>query len=191
MFFRETRSKNSKSTVLKLVENIRTDNGPRQRLVVSLGTTFKILKKDRRAVATMVENRLRGNRTSLFDDDPAHVAYADKIIKKIQVEGKWESTREKVQQFKRMILPENNTAPTAHVFFKIAAFLPELKIRVNPRSTLFRHTSVYEEFGITKNQKANDKTIAFHSFFIFGITIKSALHAFNKTYAAAVIIIRF
>lgn len=116
MFFRETRSKNSKSIVLQLVENVRGDKGPRQRLVVSLGTNFKILKKDRRAVAIIVENRLRGNQASLFEEDPAHVACADKIIKKIQVEGKWESSREKVQQFKHAILSEKNTAPTAHIF---------------------------------------------------------------------------
>jgi hypothetical protein len=33
MFFREAISKNSKSPVLQLVENIRTEKGPRQRLV--------------------------------------------------------------------------------------------------------------------------------------------------------------
>ncbi len=87
MFFRETRSKNSKSIVLQLVENIRTTKGPRQRLIVSLGTNLKIPKKDQRTVATIVQNRLRGQQ-AVFDDDPLHVAYADKIIKKIQIEGK-------------------------------------------------------------------------------------------------------
>ncbi len=38
MFFREAKSKNSKSPILQLVENIRTEKGSRQRLVVSLGT---------------------------------------------------------------------------------------------------------------------------------------------------------
>jgi hypothetical protein len=38
MFFRETTSKNSKSPVLQLVENKRAPKGPRQRIVVSLGT---------------------------------------------------------------------------------------------------------------------------------------------------------
>ena len=46
-----TTSKNSKSPVLQLVENIRTEKGPRQLLVVSLGTYLKIPKEKRREVA--------------------------------------------------------------------------------------------------------------------------------------------
>ena len=116
MFFRETYSKNSKSPVFQLVENIRTDKGPRQRLVVSLGTNFKIHKKDRKPVAKMVQNCLRGQQTSLFGDDPIHVAYTDKIIKKIQTEGKWESKREQVQAFKRGLWKSDNAHLTAEVF---------------------------------------------------------------------------
>ena len=116
MFFRETCSKNSKSPVFQLVENIRTDKGPRQRLVVSLGTNFKIHKKDRKPVAKMVQNCLRGQQTSLFGDDPIHVAYTDKIIKKIQTEGKWESKREQVQAFKRGLVKKDNAHLTAEVF---------------------------------------------------------------------------
>ncbi len=115
MFFRETRSKNSKSIVLQLVENIRTTKGPRQRLIVSLGTNLKIPKKDQRTVATIVQNRLRGQQ-AVFDDDPLHVAYADKIIKKIQIEGKWESYREQVQKFKRGLPAKKNSNPTAEIF---------------------------------------------------------------------------
>ncbi len=100
MFFRKTRTKKSKSSLLQLVENFRTDKGPRQRLIVSLGTNFKIPKNDNRAVATIVQNRLRGQNT-LFDSDPKHIAYADKIIKKIQLEGKFESGREQVTKFKK------------------------------------------------------------------------------------------
>lgn len=115
MFFRETRSKNSKSIVLQLVENIRTDKGPRQRLIVSLGTNLKIPKKDQRPVATIIQNRLRCQQ-SIFDEDPLHVAYADTIIKKIQTEGKWESYREQVQKFKRGLATKKNSNPTAEVF---------------------------------------------------------------------------
>jgi len=46
MFFRENRSKNAKLPVLQLVENVRTTRGPRVRIVVSLGTGFKIPKSD-------------------------------------------------------------------------------------------------------------------------------------------------
>ena len=99
MFFRETRSRNSKSPVLQLVENIRTEKGPRQRLIVSLGTNFPIQKKDRRPVASIVQDRLRGQ-LPLFENDPRHIACADKIVKKIQTEGKWESPRIQVHRFK-------------------------------------------------------------------------------------------
>jgi len=60
MFFREAISKNSKSPVLQLVENIRTEKGPRQRLVVSLGTYLEIPKEKRREVACIVKERLFG-----------------------------------------------------------------------------------------------------------------------------------
>ena len=102
MFFREAISKNSKSPVLQLVENIRTEKGPRQRLVVSLGTYLKIPKEKRREVARIVKERLFGQQ-SLFEYDSQLIAYADKIIKKIQTEGKWDSVREQVCKFKKAI----------------------------------------------------------------------------------------
>jgi len=64
----------------------------------------------------MVQDRLRGQQTSLFGDDPIHVAYTDKIIKKIQTEGKWESKREQVQAFKRGLVKKDNAHLTAEVF---------------------------------------------------------------------------
>jgi transposase len=100
MFFREAISKNSKSPVLQLVENIRTEKGPRQRLVVSLGTYLKIPKEKRREVARIVKERLFGQQ-SLFEYDSQLIAYADKIVKKIQTEGKWDSVREQVCKFKK------------------------------------------------------------------------------------------
>jgi transposase len=100
MFFREAISKNSKSPVLQLVENIRTEKGPRQRLIVSLGTYLKIPKEKRREVARIVKERLFGQQ-SLFEYDSQLIAYADKIVKKIQTEGKWDSVREQVCKFKK------------------------------------------------------------------------------------------
>ena len=109
MFFRETRSRNSKSPVLQLVENIRTEKGPRQRLIVSLGTNFPIQKEDRRPVASIVQDRLRGQ-LPLFENDPRHIACADKIVKKIQTEGKWESPRIQVHRFKEGVRKDKTTA---------------------------------------------------------------------------------
>ncbi len=91
MFFREKRSPNAKKPILQLVENIRTVNGPRQRLIVSLGTRLEIPKKDRSAVARLVQEQLQGQ-SNLFGHDPGLLSYADKVVKKIQTEGKWSST---------------------------------------------------------------------------------------------------
>lgn len=93
MFFREKKSKNSKQPILQLVENIRTVKGPRQKLVVSLGTLIKIPKENRSEVARIVKERLTGEQ-SLFAENSELVGYADKIVKKIQTEGKWHSARE-------------------------------------------------------------------------------------------------
>jgi len=96
---------------LQLVENIRTDKGPRQRMVVSLGTYFKIPKEKRPEVARIVKKRLFGQQ-SLFEYDSQLIAYADKIVKKIQTEGKWNSVREQVCRFKKTIKDKS----TAEVF---------------------------------------------------------------------------
>jgi len=111
MFFRDTTSKNSKSPVLQLVENERTPKGPRQRIVASLGTYLRIPKDDRNEVARIVEERLLGQ-ASLFDYDPRLIVYADKVVKKIQIEGKWNSCREQVSKFKQRA----NGQKTAEVF---------------------------------------------------------------------------
>jgi hypothetical protein len=85
--------------VLQLVENVRTDRGPRQRVVVSLGTRFKIPKLQRSTVARIIKERLSGT-LSLFSDDPKFIQYADYVVKKIQTEGKWDSARQRVSEFK-------------------------------------------------------------------------------------------
>jgi hypothetical protein len=111
MFFKQTYSRNSKAPVLQLVENIRTAKGPRQRVVVSLGTYFKIAKSIRSDVARIVKERLLGQ-LPLFAQEPNLIAYADKIVKKIQTEGKWNSARERVCKF----IGETENNRTAEVF---------------------------------------------------------------------------
>jgi len=111
MFFVEKKSKNSITPVLQLVENAKTDKGSRQRLVVSLGTHFKIPKNKRSEVARIVKFRLLGQ-TSFIDYDPELMDYADQIIRKIQIEGKWNSERSQVIRFKE----EQKRSPTAQVF---------------------------------------------------------------------------
>jgi hypothetical protein len=99
MFFRETYNKNSKKPILQLIQNYRTPKGPRQRVVVSLGTKIHIPKNLRASVAHLVEERLRGQ-IGLFDNDPIIIHYTDRIIKKIQTDGKYRSERRQVKNFK-------------------------------------------------------------------------------------------
>ena len=49
---------------------------------------------------------------SLFDYDPRLIVYADKVVKKIQIEGKWNSSREQVSRLKQGA----NDQTTAEVF---------------------------------------------------------------------------
>ena len=111
MFLREKNSKNSKLPVLQLVENVRQGDKVSQRVIVSLGTHLSVSKEIRKQVSQAVKQRLLGQ-TSFFDD-PQVTAIADRIIKKIQTDGKWDSTRKQVQRFKQ----ETKDAPqTAEVF---------------------------------------------------------------------------
>ena len=99
MFFKDTYSKNSKSPVLQLFESVRTERGPKPRLIVSLGTKFIIPKSDRKEVARIVRERLAGH-ASLLVINPQLIQYADYVVKKIQTEGKWDSARQRVGKFK-------------------------------------------------------------------------------------------
>ena len=47
-----------------------------------------------------------------YEYDSQLIAYADKIVKKIQTEGKWNSVREQVGKFKKAIKDKN----TAEIF---------------------------------------------------------------------------
>ena len=97
MFFREKRSNHSKLPILQLVENIHTGHGTRQRVVVSLGTYLKIPQDHRRAVARLVKERLLGQH-SLLEAEASLMVYVDKVVKKIQTEGKWHSARSLIKK---------------------------------------------------------------------------------------------
>ena len=96
MFFREKRSKNSKTSTLQLVDTTRTSKGPRQRVVVSLGSQFKLPKEQRQTVARLVQERLLGQE-SLLEAEASLLVYVDRVVKKIQTEGKWNSCRRVVE----------------------------------------------------------------------------------------------
>jgi transposase len=97
MFFREKKSKTSKTSILQLVDTVRTVKGPRQRVVVSLGSQFKLPKQQRQSAAKLVQERLLGQQTML-ETDASLLVYVDKVVKKIQTEGKWNSSRDVVER---------------------------------------------------------------------------------------------
>jgi hypothetical protein len=98
MFFRETHSKTSRKPILQLIQNIRTPKGPRQHIVASLGTKITIPKKIRPTVAQLVEERLKGQiRLLPGEKDPKLIDSVDRIVKKIQTDGKWRSERKQVK----------------------------------------------------------------------------------------------
>jgi DNA-binding transcriptional regulator PaaX len=99
MFFRDTNSKNSKNPTLQLVENFRDQNNKiRQRIIVSLGTNFGLPKELRKKTAEIIEQKLLGQSTLFVDSEIND--YAERIIKKIQTDGKWDSPRLQVKKFK-------------------------------------------------------------------------------------------
>ena len=111
MFIRVKTSKNSKKPLLQIVENYRVGNKVSQRVVVSLGTNLMIPKEIRKQVSRAVRERLLGQTT--FIDDPQINGIVDRIIKKIQTDGKWDSTRKQVLKFKQ---ETKDQAQTAEIF---------------------------------------------------------------------------
>lgn len=95
MYFKYNKSKNSKSPVLQLIESVRTAKGPRQKLIVSLGTELKIPKRLQTLVAQCIKERLMGQ-IVVFEDDEVSF-FADRIVKKIQTEGKWTTAFNKIK----------------------------------------------------------------------------------------------
>ena len=82
MFFRETINKNSKRSVLQLIESKRVDGKPRQKIVVSLGSDYPIPKELRKEVARIITEKLRGQKY-IFSSDEVE-KHADNIVLKIQ-----------------------------------------------------------------------------------------------------------
>lgn len=95
MFFKETKTKKGNKPVLQLIESVRTKNGPRQKIIVSLGTDLKIPKSLRKQVAHSVKELLLGQLV-LFKNDKISL-YADQIVKKIQTEGKWQKSYDRLK----------------------------------------------------------------------------------------------
>ena len=92
VFIREKKSKQSKRPTLQLVKNKRHGDKVKQQIIVSLGVDFAIDADKRRLVAAAVEQKLL-QQQNLYND-PEVDAVADRIVKKIQTEGRWSSTND-------------------------------------------------------------------------------------------------
>jgi len=110
VFFREKKSRQSKSPTLQLVENYRDGANVRQRIIISLGIDFVIAPEERRKVAAAVKQKLF-HQQSLFDISPEIASVADRIVKRIQTEGRW-SSREKATEKTE----QKNAPQTAEIY---------------------------------------------------------------------------
>ncbi|MHB8320045.1 MAG: IS1634 family transposase [Acidimicrobiales bacterium] len=137
---RETLTKNRDTgTVYKkhqLVESVRTPKGPRQRIVMELGT-LELDKSEWKKFSSLVASRLAG-KTSLFDDDPSLTSAAEAALSHYdytktekQQKTSWKRTSEFVPvdintastSFNRSLGPEL----VANEFFKRIGFDEVLK----------------------------------------------------------------
>jgi transposase len=97
MFFRTKKPKHSTNPILQLVENYRDGERIRQRIIVSLGTNFHIPKELRKSVARCVEHKLLGQTSLMVSNTVADLA--DRVVKKIQTDGRWDASRKQVTVF--------------------------------------------------------------------------------------------
>ena len=111
MFFREKKSPTSKRPILQLVENQRVNDKVRQHVLVSLGTHFDLPKELRAETARVIEQKLLGQNTIWVQKECNE--YAERVIKKLQTDGKWHSLRKQVS---KGVEESSESTPTAEVF---------------------------------------------------------------------------
>ena len=107
-------------TKYQLVESYRTENGPRQRIILTL-TDLDLEKPLWPALARVISDRLSGVE-SIFDEDPKIAHYADMVMTKLSVKSEIttsDSRRDSEADFERVDL---NTATTT----KVRSLGPEL-----------------------------------------------------------------
>ncbi|MCX5810625.1 MAG: IS1634 family transposase [Proteobacteria bacterium] len=78
---KQNKGSNKQYEYLHLVENVRTDRGPRQRLILNLGT-LNIPEEQYKELANCIEGQIAGQRP-LFSPDPAIERQAKKAVKRI------------------------------------------------------------------------------------------------------------
>lgn len=109
MFIRETRTKNPQTgTVYKkhqLVESYRTNEGPRQRIVMELGS-LELDKPDLKRLGALLSRRISGNDNSLLFEDGKELAkLADDLFRNFQFMEKSKEEKQKrisLAQYKKI-----------------------------------------------------------------------------------------
>jgi len=83
MYIRTSKIKNKNTNTVYinhlLVESVRTDNGPRQRVVMNIGRLDGLTKKELRELAKILEARINGVDNLISESDKVH-ALAQKIV---------------------------------------------------------------------------------------------------------------
>jgi transposase len=85
MYIRETKTHNKKTgkTYVKyqLVESFRAEKGPRQRVIMDLGSSLSLSKQDRRELAAILEERLSGQSSFFAEKYPELAGIADEAMR--------------------------------------------------------------------------------------------------------------
>lgn len=88
MFFRDKIGRKSSEPVLQLVDGVRTPQGVKQRIVISLAD-LKIDKSIRKSVAKRVSEMLH-SQEALIDAPPDVERLASHIVQRIRIQGRWQ-----------------------------------------------------------------------------------------------------
>jgi hypothetical protein len=85
MFIRETKTRNQKTNTIyvkyQLVESYRTEAGPRQRVLMELGSGITLSKQDRRELAAILKERLCGQSSVFSEQSPTLSHIADEAMR--------------------------------------------------------------------------------------------------------------
>jgi hypothetical protein len=142
----------------RLVEGVRTPAGPRQRIVVHLGT-LDLPKSEWKKLALVLEMRLSGQ-ISLFEDDPAIAEVADKSMAHYEFNNLKKADRELLHSNQEFLAIDVNHVDT----MEVRQLGPELVVRC-----------IWEELQfeqILKDCGFNDREIALAEAVVVGRLVK-------------------
>lgn len=86
---------------LHLVENVRTEHGPRQRLLLNLGV-LPIVPEDHKALANTIEGMLLGQ-ANLLSPDPSIERYARNALQKLLARDAQSEAKEKAPHAAQLV----------------------------------------------------------------------------------------